>query len=172
MVKTVAHIRQQIARQGRRFARAERGAALVELAVSLPLMLLLFAVIVEGGRLMWSYQATAAGVRDAARYLGRIAASDACSAGADFSAFDDRLFDIVTQTSTQNAVFPQMITITGVDSTLVCVDGDLRIDPAPVAEVTATLRIEFPFTGLFTYAGHELLTITTTVTDQSRVFGS
>ena len=38
-----------------RFSKEESGAALVEFAILLPMMLLVFAVIIEGGRLMWSY---------------------------------------------------------------------------------------------------------------------
>src|SRR5687767_807230 len=61
-----------------RLARNERGVALVEFAILLPILLLLFAVTIEGTRMMWSYQTAIAGVRDAARYLGRITPSNVC----------------------------------------------------------------------------------------------
>ena len=54
---------------------------MVEFAILLPILLLVFAVIVEGGRLMWSYQTVVAGVRDATRYVARAAPANICSTG-------------------------------------------------------------------------------------------
>lgn len=48
---------------------AQQGAAAVEFAIVLPLLLLVLTGIVEYGRLMWNYDALAKATRDAARYL-------------------------------------------------------------------------------------------------------
>ncbi|WP_281842653.1 TadE/TadG family type IV pilus assembly protein [Sinisalibacter aestuarii] len=154
------------------FRRDERGAALVEFAIALPLVLVVFATIVEGSRLFWSYQATVAGVRDAARYVARVAATDSCSPEASFAGYKEDVELIVRNAMAQNSLFPSGVLVSDVEPELVCVDGDFRISPAPVAQVTATLAVTFPFAGVFALVGSSLGSITTTVTDQSRVFGS
>ncbi|MDQ2089686.1 TadE/TadG family type IV pilus assembly protein [Marimonas arenosa] len=158
----------------RRFRKDDRGSALVELAISLPLLLLVFAVIIEGSRLFWAYQMTAAGVRDAARYLARIADSDSCVSGASFSTHTDKMTEIVRQTSTGNSLLPSSITVTSVSPQLICISGAFRQSPVPIAQVTATIEVTFPFGGVFGLMQglDDLATITTTVTDQSRVFGA
>jgi Flp pilus assembly protein TadG len=50
-------------------ARFQRGAALVELALILPLMLLLTFITTEFGRAMYEYHVVTKSARDAARYL-------------------------------------------------------------------------------------------------------
>lgn len=157
----------------RRFRHDERGAALVELAISLPLLLLVFAVIIEGGRLFWSYQMTAAGVRDAARYLARVADADSCTSGSNLAVFSDKMTEIVRKTATGNSILPSSITVKSVTPQLQCVTGGFRISPVPIAQVTATIEVTFPFSGVFGLMDglDDLATITTTVTDQSRVFG-
>ena len=47
----------------------QNGVAAVELAIVLPLLILLFTGMIEYGRLMWHYDALAKATRDAARYL-------------------------------------------------------------------------------------------------------
>ena len=51
---------------------AQRGAAAIEFAFILPLLLLIFTGMVEYGRAMWHYDALAKGARDAARYLSTV----------------------------------------------------------------------------------------------------
>jgi Flp pilus assembly protein TadG len=155
-----------------RLRRDEAGTALVEFAIVLPLLLLMLAVTIEGGRLMWAYQSTISGVRDAARYLARASDNDACSGGAALDAFEPQLLTMVRESSDGNTLFPQSIVVTAVDASVNCMTGDFRGSPIGVAEVEATLQITFPFSGLFTWgAGDELPTLTTTVTDQARVYG-
>ena len=158
----------------RRFRGEERGAALVELAISLPLLLLVFAVIIEGSRLFWAYQMTAAGVRDAARYLARVSDSNSCVTGASVAGRADKMAEIVRRTSTGNSVLPTSITITSVTPELICISGGFRMPEVPIAQVTATIEVTFPFGSVFGLIQglDDLATITTTVTDQSRVFGS
>ena len=48
---------------------AQQGVAAIEMAILLPLLILLFTGLIEYGRLMWHYDALAKATRDAARYL-------------------------------------------------------------------------------------------------------
>lgn len=52
-----------------RFRRDDRGVQLVELAIVLPIMLLLFAAVAEFGRYFYEYSTAAKGARVGARYL-------------------------------------------------------------------------------------------------------
>lgn len=56
--------------------RAQRGAAAIELAIVMTLIMLLTAGIVEFGRAFWYYNALDKATRDAARYLSAIPAAD------------------------------------------------------------------------------------------------
>lgn len=154
-----------------RFHKDESGVALVEFAILLPMLLLIFAVVIEGGRMMWSYQAVAAGVRDASRYLARVAPETICADGGSVAGFNGQLLGIVRNASSGNALFPQSITVNSVTPSLRCVAGAYRISPAPVVSVSANLTITFPFSGLFVFAGGTRPTITTTIQDQNRVYG-
>ncbi len=156
----------------RRLRRDENGAALVEFAIMLPLTLVTFAMIIEGSRLMWSYQATAAGVRDAARYLARVAPATICANGGSVATYSAQLKSIIENNSSGNTLFPSGISVTSVTPSLTCVAGTFRISPAPVAQVQANLQITFPFASVFDLISHNLLTINTTVTDQARIFGT
>ncbi|AML52378.1 hypothetical protein [Falsihalocynthiibacter arcticus] len=53
-----------------------------------------------------------------------------------------------------------------------CIAGDYRKGIAPIAQVSAEITITMPFSGFFAVAGYTLNDVTTTVTDQSRIFGS
>ena len=161
-----------------RFWKDQSGVALVELAFGIPLMFLVFAVTVEGGRMFYAYQAVIEGVRDAGRYAGRAVPRDLCISGGAVTDFVDTtaLTTLVSRSAGANPVFPMMIAVTGVDATHRCVGvaGDYRVSPAPVVEVTATLQIRFPFQAFARafFADNAMGTITTTVSDESRVFGS
>jgi Flp pilus assembly protein TadG len=52
-----------------RFRRDDRGVQLIELAIVLPIMLLLFAAVAEFGRYFYEYTTVAKGARAGARYL-------------------------------------------------------------------------------------------------------
>ena len=154
------------------FRRDEDGAALVEFGLSLPLVLVLFAAIVDGSRMLWAYQAVSAGVRDAARYVARVAPRDICTTGGSLVGFTARLNDIVTETAAGTAFFPEGMAITSVTPSLTCVAGTWRDGTAPIAEVTAVIEIPMPFANVVAFAGGEITTITATVRDQSRIYGS
>ncbi len=155
-----------------RFLADESGAQLLEFAIVLPLMLLVFAVIVEGGRLMWSYQSVVSGVRDATRYLARIAPRDLCSAGGSVSGYAALLTTIVGNANEGGSVLPSGVTVTAVTPSLTCPAGTFRSDEAPIVSVRADVRVTFPFVRLFEFAGGARPTLNTHVTDQSRVYGS
>lgn len=156
-----------------RLQRDEAGAALVEFGLVLPLLLTMFVVTVEGGRMLWSYQSTISGVRDAARYLARVAETDACSGGAGVAGFEPQLLAIVRDSADGTSRFPDSITVIAVQPTLICVAGDYRGGPVGVAQIQATLEITFPFGGLLNWAtNNDLPTLTVSVTDQARIYGT
>lgn len=155
-----------------RFRKDESGATLLEFALVLPMMLLIFGVIIEGGRLFWSYQTTISGVRDAARYLARAAPNDVCTTGASVAGYSGQLLTIVRQSSSGANLFPGGVTVTSVTPSYVCITGSYRGGTVPIATVTANLTVTFPFSGLFTFFGSNLTTLNTTVTDRNRIYGT
>lgn len=168
----VRHIARPVTSRLRAFLVDESGVALIEFAIVLPMMLLVFAVIIEGSRMMMSYQTAIDGVRDATRYLARIVQPSICTTGGSVSGYAPKLLTIVQQGVTGKSLFPSGITITSVTPSYTCSASVYRGGKAPVAQVTANLSLTFPFSGLFTLAGGNLNGFTTTVTDQARAFGS
>lgn len=146
--------------------------ALIEFAVVLPMMLLFFAIIIEGSRMMLAYESAIGGVRDATRYLARTAPATLCASGGSVSGYSAYLQTLVTQGNSASAAFPPSVTINSVTPSFRCVSGSYRGGAVPVAQVTATITISFPFAGLFTAIGGSRPQITTVVTDQARIFGS
>lgn len=155
-----------------RFMRDESGVALVEFAITLPIMLVVFAVIIEGSRLMLGYQNAISGVRDATRYMSRIIALDICTTGGSVGSYSSQLRTIVSQSITGQSVFPAAITVNSVTPSYVCATGTYRVSPAPVVTVSAQITVTYPFASVFTLVGGTLPSVTTTVTDRSRIFGS
>jgi Flp pilus assembly pilin Flp len=156
----------------RRFRKDEAGAQLMEFAIVLPLMLLTFAVIVEGGRLMWSYQTVVSGVRDATRYLARMAPRDICSTGASVDGYTSLLETIVQDANDGTSVLPSGVRVLSVTPSVACPAGTFRSGEAPIVTVSAAVEVTFPFARLFEFGGGTRGTLNTSVTDQSRVFGS
>jgi hypothetical protein len=70
------------ARPFRRFARSERGTQLVELAIVLPLLLMMFGAVAEFGRFFYTYQTLAKATRTGARYLSTESAAGTSDAQA------------------------------------------------------------------------------------------
>ena len=155
----------------KRFISDCNGVMLVEFAILMPVMLLVFAVMIEGSRLMWSYQSTISGVRDATRYLARVTPLDICTTGGSVAGFTSVLEDIVSKNIDGVSYFPPGVTVNSVTPSLICIAGTYRVSPAPVAQVTASITVNFAFSGLFTLVGGSLSAVTTTITDQSRIFG-
>ena len=157
----------------RAFWRREDGAALVEFAVSLPLILMMAFLTIESMRLFWSYQAAIAGVRDATRYLARIAPADICTSGGSVASYATQLETIVETTISGGALFPAGVSVTSLTPSLACVTSlGLRQASVPVASVRATLTITMPFSQVLRVIGvTPAATITTNVQDQARVYG-
>ncbi|WP_170311772.1 TadE/TadG family type IV pilus assembly protein [Sulfitobacter sabulilitoris] len=155
-----------------RFWRAEDGAALVEFAMLVPVALVFVAFTFEASRTFWGYQTTITGVRDATRYLSRVVPGDVCDSGGAVSGWNTKLTEIVRDTRSGDTLFPASIRIVGVSATLECVAGDYRKATVPVAAVTATLAIDYPFKGIFRLVGVTLDDVTTVVRDQARVLGT
>ena len=155
------------------FWRREDGAVLVEFAVSLPLILILAFLSVESMRLFWSYQAAIAGVRDATRYLARIAPADLCTTGGAVTGYASQLKTIVETTISGAAIFPAGVTVTSLTATHTCVTSlALRQARVPVATVSANVSITMPFSQILrVIGGAPAASINTTVRDQARVYG-
>ncbi len=157
----------------RRFdTREPRGQTLVEFAMVLPMMLLVFAVIMEGSRLFWGYQATISGVRDATRYRARVAPADICVSGGTLDEYTAKLEAIVEETVDGELFYPIGITVDSVTPGLACVPGTYRNNPVPIATVTAEITVTFPFSGIFTLVNGTLPDVTTAVADSSRIYGA
>lgn len=156
----------------RKFRQDQSGAVLVEFALILPLLLVIFGVVIEGSRMMKSYQSVTSGVRDATRFLARVAPLDVCSSGGDLGGFNAELQAIVANSIGGRPLLQDQITVTSVTATVSCTNGNFRVSPSPSVNVTAALDIEFPFAGLFRFFGSPLGTVNTTVTDQQKVFGA
>lgn len=154
------------------FLRKTSGAALVEFALLLPILLLIFAVMIEGSRTFWAYQAVISGVRDASRYVSRVVPRDICTSGGSLAGLNATLADIVSQDQTGNSHFPSAITISGVVASYTCPAGNFRSGSAPIATVTATITIQYPFANVFVFSGGDLSSKTTSVSDQVRVYGT
>lgn len=157
----------------RQFWRREEGAILVEFAISLPLILMLAFLSIESMRLFWSYQAAIAGVRDATRYLARVAPSDLCTSGGNVTGYASQLEAIVETTISGAALFPAGVTVTSLTATHTCVTSlALRQASVPVATVSANVSITMPFSQILRVIGAApAAVINTTVRDQARVYG-
>jgi hypothetical protein len=124
-------------------------------------------------RLFWSYQAAIAGVRDATRYLARVAPADLCTSGGSVTGYTTRLEDIVETTINGGALFPAGVTVTSVTPSLTCITSlGLRQASVPVATVSANITITIPFSQVMRMVGAApAAAINTTVQDQARVYG-
>ncbi|WRH63454.1 MAG: TadE/TadG family type IV pilus assembly protein [Fuscovulum sp.] len=157
----------------RRFANDRSGAALVEFALALPLIILVSYISIDGLRLMWSYQAATAGVHEATRYLARVAPGDICETGGTLSSFDAALFTMVDGAGGGQSVFGRDAELLGVTTSLRCVaDAGLRQPQVPVVTVSADLRMFLPLhLVLSQLAGTDAAVFTARIEEQARVYG-
>jgi Flp pilus assembly protein TadG len=160
-----------------RFRQSQDGTALVEFALSLPLILVVSYGTIDSMRLFWSYQAAVAGVRDAARYVARVAPDNICTTGAnlasELSARGVVPATIIDSTIGGGALYTGGVTIGNVTATITCVNSlGLRQAVVPVARISADLSIVMPFTEILTLVGGAGFgTLTTTIVEDARVFG-
>ncbi|WP_347312269.1 TadE/TadG family type IV pilus assembly protein [Defluviimonas sp. SAOS-178_SWC] len=161
-----------------RFAREERGAALVEFALVLPMMLLVFAMIVESARIMIGFQSAIGGVRDATRYLARVVPMNICATGSTTSAIAPytNLVPALKNKDLGAFFLPGAITVTDVRVVLPsihCNNSGYRASPVAVVTVEADVEIQMPFSNIFALVGGAAIaTFTTTISDSARVYGS
>lgn len=126
-------------------ASTQRGAAAIEFAFILPLLLLIFTGMIEFGRAMWHYDALAKGARDAARYLSTVPTTDLDSAAS--------LTNLCTSVPTPAyCIVANAASRAGVagltpasDITIACAPTacDSALSPADVT--TVTVDINYPF---------------------------
>ena len=154
-----------------RFRQDENGAVLVEFSIVFPVMILLLVLMVEAGRLLWAYQIVVEGVREAGRYMSRIAPVEICQTGGSVTALGPTLQNIVTQKANGNTQLDSYVTVNSVTASHACVTGAYKISPTPVGTVTANVTINFPFTGIMGFFGQNMTSTTAIVRDQSRIFG-
>ncbi len=162
-------------RRGFSFAKAfckdQKGAALVEFGLVIPILFLFLAVVIDGGRMAWIYQTASYGVRDAARMVARIAPSDLCNGGS-VDVYDAMVTQIVTDSISDMSVIPNAARVVDVTPTLArCVTGNFRNGTAPIVQVSAEIEIDYIWGGIFGLFGDALGPLTTEVRDQSRVYG-
>lgn len=163
----MGHLRNHL----RRFRRDTSGTALVEFALSLPLMVLVSYISIDGLRMMWSYQAATSGVHEAARYIARVAPGDICTTGGSLSGYETALRDIVSQSSGGNSIFSRDARLVSLTTRLDCVTGTgLRQPTVPVATVSADVEMRLPlFRVLSTVANP--VTYTARIEEQARIYG-
>ncbi len=158
-----------------RFWNEEDGTNAVEFAIVLPVMLVLFAVIVEGSRIYWNYQSAVVGVRDAVRYVARTTDEGICTSGAsgNLVAGTAQSVAIIDRSMRDGAAsfLPLGVSVTNVSATWNCVSAALRSAETPVATVQATVNIQLPFAAMLQLFGVSTGTMTSVVLDQSRVYG-
>lgn len=153
------------------FASDDEGAIVVEFSLVLPIMLLVLALTVESARMAWSYQSVIAGVRDAARYLARMTPLEICTTGGSVAASGTLLKQIVERDLDGTALFSSRVTVNSVTPSYTCVSGSYRVNPVPVGTVSANITIHFPMGNVLSLFGNGLSSVTTDVTDTSRIFG-
>lgn len=162
-----------------RFRRSQDGTALVEFGISLPLILVVSFGTIDSMRLFWTYQAAVAGVRDAARYVARMAPADICTTPVNLVTYlaarpvPVDLTTIIDSTIDLDALYTSGVTISNVGATITCVNTlGLRQAAVPVVRLSADLSIVMPFTEVLTLVGGSGFgTLTTTIVEDARVFG-
>lgn len=155
----------------KRFRRNEDGVMLTEFAIILPFILLTIFLIIESARIFFAYQSAVDAVRDASRYLARIAPVDICDTGGNVDGFEAELQTRVNGSIGGNPAFPATVTLTGLNASVDCVAGDYRQDPVPVANVSASVQFTFPFSGFVGFFGEGLETVNSNIDADARIFG-
>jgi len=161
------------------FWQSVSGAALVEFVLVFPMMILSFAIIVEFGRLYWGYQSVVAGVRYASRYLARVAPVDICVNGGSLASYQATLKTMIEEERINStSVLPAQFVVDSVAATYACPEApsgetwDYRTPEIPLATVSAQVTMQFPLGHLFSIFGSSLSSVTATVSDDARIYGT
>jgi Flp pilus assembly protein TadG len=171
-------------RQSIRFlARDDRGAALVEFTIILPVLLALFVLLTEGGRVMWYHQLVSKSVRDATRYLTRVAtAEQLCPTTGGVNLVPAGYLANARNLAMRGSLDPSQpflnaiwTDLTTLQARVDCITnggayrGASRI---PLITVTATVPVDFASARLLTMTGSTPQTLLTfEITDQARHYG-
>ena len=135
--------------------RSEKGAELIEFALTLPLILLLCLGVIEFGRAYYTYNILAKAVRDGARYLST---GMVTSTGT---------IDSTIATQTRNVVVYGAVTNTGTPILPDLATGQVSL-PAPTvvspSEQYVTVSVNYPYVPLFRAVMPSTLTLSPKVT--------
>jgi Flp pilus assembly protein TadG len=118
---------------------AQRGAAAIEFAFILPLLLVIFTGTVEFGRAMWHYDALAKAARDAARYLSTVPTADL---GSEADSATSITRSIVTNVATRASVAGLT---PATDITITCAPTACGSALSPADVTTVSVDINYPF---------------------------
>lgn len=114
----------------------QRGAAAIEFAFILPVLLLIFTGMVEYGRAMWHYDALAKGARDAARYLSTVPTASLGSEATSATSISRMIVSNAASTAGVAGLAP------ATDITISCAPTACG---SAVAPTTVTVDINYPF---------------------------
>jgi Flp pilus assembly protein TadG len=155
----------------RRVLGHDGGAALVEFTLTLPVLLALFALVAEGGRVLWHHGLIAKNVRQATRYLSRVA--DPTDADAQARAVNLAISGRLEGGKPRLSVWADGSTVVPTVVTLDNSAGGLR-GPAEIRVVTVTARVplDYPFAAVLRYFDPDLpATLTINAADHARQYG-
>lgn len=155
----------------RRFRDDRSGTALVEFALSLPLMVIVSYLSIDGMRMLWAYQAATSGVHEAARYIARVAPGDICTTGGSLAGYETTLRGIVASETGGTSIFSRDARLVSLTTRLDCVTGTgLRQPVVPVATVSVDIEMFLPLHRVFSAVANPG-TFTAQIEEQSRIYG-
>lgn len=117
----------------------QRGAAAIEFAFILPLLLVIFTGTIEFGRAMWHYDALAKAARDAARYLSTVPTANL---GSEAALATSITRSIVANSATRASVAGLTPTT---DITITCAPTACGSVLSPADVTTVSVDINYPF---------------------------
>ena len=133
-------------RMVRGVSRGEQGAAAVEMALVLPLLVILGLGVVELGRTIWQYQVVTKGVRDGVRYLTRVPITCAGGVGTFNNSNDPIVAENLVKSGTRTPSTPILPQYADADFNIGVTCADLPADDPDLGEVRLVrMTIVFPF---------------------------
>ena len=123
----------QITKAGRKAS----GVAAIELALTLPLLVLIVTGLIEYGRLMWNYDALAKATRDAARYLSTVPAANLASEASPGSA----TYQMVKDATESAGINPPLIN----SNIHVTCTPSCTVSPTTLKPERVGVAIDYPF---------------------------
>lgn len=120
-------------------AASQRGAAAIEFAFILPLLLVVFSGMIEFGRAMWHYDALAKGARDAARYLSTVPTANLAGEAASATSVTR---SIVANAATQASVAGLT---PATDIAITCAPTPCASVLSPAEVTTVSVAVDYPF---------------------------